>query len=344
MKNYAGRTAVGEARVNNHKNIVALINQKYISQNAIQKKKLAQGGEAAMKAAIKAQLEEKKRKEREEKMANLPDRDEVAWLKALQQSSKIRRLGMWDEYKDFDVGIPFWFNEISGDCYWEKPGELCQDEWLQFQEEHTGVWFWYHGKSDSKSYGMPPGVVEASGKLQRRIEHQKGKNEMTVVDYKNYWQEEWGEIAQNKAEEAATLLMQKAFRAMRARKRAARIRLENKSTTRINTQARMFLARRALRRKRLENAASIVLERVTRGFLGRQWVRRNRKELEHWQYVIRCTENIRRVWRGHKCRQILRRHRHRKNGPKSFEQWTEFRRNGTLRRVIGVWDEVVETG
>lgn len=91
MKNYAGRTALGEARINNNKNIVALIQQKYIAEKDILDKKLASGGEEALKAAIAAAKEKKKREELEQRMANRPERDAVAWLQALKVSLSFLR-------------------------------------------------------------------------------------------------------------------------------------------------------------------------------------------------------------------------------------------------------------
>ena len=82
----------------------------------------------------------------------------------------------------------------------------------------------------------------------------------------------------------------------------------------------MFFARKILGRKRVEDSASIQIQRLCRGHLGRRHVIDHRKELEFHRYKVNMSKRINRVYRGHRCRQVYRRHRHQKNGPKSFEQ------------------------
>ncbi len=200
---------------------------------------------------------------------------------------------------------------------------------------------WENPKTGQVSDELPPQIVVTRNKKRPRLHKVTTKADMTKNEYKKYYEREMGAINLNRAKVKSSIFIQRIFRGYLCRVFYAKHKIRWYASIHVERVVRGFLGRRkAFYRRERVNAATKIQAHY-RGMKERAWVYENYYYMDRRRAIWRAAKLINRVWRGYLCRRFRRRYLWKKRGPKFFDEWNEIRRVSIVRRVIGVWDEMI---
>ena len=373
MKNFDGRTPLGEARINNNRECVHLFESLFINAaNAAAKVKKAKRRLALLNGKqVDASLEEVDdptcaRKQSDWRI-QVPLTD-VGWARMRKASTLQRRIHKWMEYKysdkdDMEEGnanfakqciklgrasptypvysVVFWYNTETEISVSDPPDDLVYGVWLSKTDE-DGTTYWINDITKQRHEGnLPPTEIHTSQVRKMRVLPHLEDADVSSADYKTFWQEEMAEGIERRRRLQACEMIQRQYRAYRGRIAFAKLKRDTVAAITIQRVARGFLGRVAAKFRKIEIKAVIKIQKNWRGRESRQKLAEMKDYMARRRAVLRASAKINRCWRGYLCRRLKRRMIWRRDGPRFHDQWAELVGLSTVRRIVGVWDEMI---
>ena len=255
--------------------------------------------------------------------------------------------------------IVYWYYDHDEVYTVDKPQDVQKGVWVQEEVKIMGPadpdypdngemvptgetkLVWKNKVTGQESDVLPPMLVETRNTKRPRLHAVLGKADITKNEYKEYYQKEMGDILQNRAEVQSAVFIQRIFRGYRMRVFYAQHKKRWYASIHAQRIVRGFLGRCHARELRRRRDAAIAIQSGYRGMLDRVWIGENYYYMWRRRAVWRAVHLINRVWRGYVCRRWKRRYLWKKRGPQFFDEWQEVRRLSIIRRVLGVWDEMI---
>ena len=254
--------------------------------------------------------------------------------------------------------VRYWYYENDNVFTIDEPQDVRMGNWIQkeidilVREDPTDPdsemirsgrtrFVWENPKTGQVSDELPPQIVVTRNKKRPRLHKVTTKADMTKNEYKRYYEKEMGEINLNRAKVKSSILIQRIYRGYRCRVFYAKHKIRWYASIHVERIVRGFLGRRKAYYRRRRFRAATTIQAHYRGMQDRAWVYQNYYYMDRRRAIWRAAKLINRVWRGYLCRRSRRRYLWKKRGPKFFDEWNEIRKVSIVRRVIGIWDEMI---
>eukprot|EP00943_MAST-04B_sp_MAST-4B-sp1_P007565 g7565.t1 len=254
--------------------------------------------------------------------------------------------------------VHYWYYENDDVYTIDEPQDVRMGHWVQKEidimvkedpnDEYSELvpsgktrFIWENPKTGQKSDELPPQIVVTRNTKRPRLHKVTTKADITKNEYKAYYEREMGEINLNRAKVQNSILIQRIYRGYRCRVFYARHKIRWYASIHVERVVRGFLGRRKAFYRREQVNAATRIQAHYRGMKERAWVYENYYYMDRRRSIWRAAKLINRIWRGYLCRRYRRRYLWKQRGPKFFDEWSEIRRVSIVRRVIGVWDEMI---
>jgi len=377
IKNYAGKTALGEARLRGCKEVEEYILKKYIMRDEqYQAEKRENTLNTCLSHMNNSLLTAKPEEVKTEEPFIGPELSMDEWIDMLEQHSILQfEFGVltnspWHQYLISDTssigtGESYWYCPKTNVFQWKTPAEFVdlpneQSLWEQkWDQEIQRAYFFNTITKDTvypaTSSQAPPGRAAKflEKRVQKKITRTNGEFHdeddldfadddgiaVNASDYQNYWHEENRQVTLKLKQEKAALLIQAHYRRYISSIRAWRLRLLRDMAIKLQVRWRMEQSRRRTNRIRKEIHAVKVLQRSWRAFFVRIWFKIEKKKLELSRKKLLVTPTIQRFLRGHKARKRVRLIRARtiSPAPRTQEDWDKLMLVAKLEREFRLW-------
>ena len=373
MKNFDGRTPLGEARINNNRECVHLFESLFINEAEaknkvkVEKRRLALlNGQQVPEDAQEIDDPTCARKQADWRIT-VPVTD-VAWVRMRKGSILMRRIHKWMEYhyhnkEELEAGnanhaeeclklgravpthpilsVVFWHNTETDISVTDPPDDLIYGVWLSKTDEDGNI-YWINDITMQRHEGaLPPSQIHTSQIRKMRVLPHLEDADVSSSDYKTFWEEEMAEGILRRNKLKACEMIQRQYRAYRGRVYFTQLKKENIAAIQCQRVARGYLGRIAFRDRKIQIKATIIIQKNWRGRDSRQKLAEMKDYMARRRAVLRASAKINRCWRGYLPRRLKRRMIWRRDGPKFHDQWSELVGLSTVRRIIGVWDEMI---
>lgn len=360
--NYDQKTPLGLARLIPNHEMIQLFDESYILQSEVDK-----NAEATAASLLGVVLEKPPRDTSTAPLLDsLPDRFErPEWQTRLRHSSLVFEFAEYEEYaeriKDTDADSkmngedkerPWWRNVKTNACTLVRPSQIIEEgTWAPVKEQNEeGRWVTVKYQNDTTGDIVigkkPPTLIKSKRLLQQRPTLEAEKGDLSLVDYKEFFEAEKVILMQQLLERDSAVFLQKHYRGHLARVLYANMRRQNHAAITIERVVRGWIGRTNARRWREQIKVATDLQRIFRGCSTRKSIQRMLPFLRRRQCVARSTVLINRLWRGYLARRELRRMYWRIYwGPKDDAQWRVVRKEQSyLRRIVNRWEERIISG
>ncbi len=291
------------------------------------------------------------------------------WTRLKRESRLNNRVHKWEEwiYEDTEVlgaandkkaaeykrlGRPppeftidrcfFWYNTETRIYQANPPDDLIFGVWRSAVDPDTGETVWTNEFTDERHVGdLPPQHVHTRAPKKMRVLKHVEEADVSSTEYQLYWQAEMAEGQEKRARLKAAQMIQRQYRAYRGRVYYTRLKKHSVAAIQMQRVARGFLGRVKARDQKIRIKAVTAIQKNWRAKASRAQLEEMRGFLERRRAILRAAKKINRVWRGYLCRRRKRRLIWRRDGPQFHDQWMELVSFSTVRRVVGVWDEMV---
>ena len=373
MKNFNGLTPLGEARVNNRTECVHLFDSLFINEAEAkakvkrEKKRLARLNGKEVEDDDE-ELDDPTCARRQEDWRMQVPLTANAWARLRKGSILHRRIHKWMEYHysdkdDMEQGnaefakscmrlgrppptypiytVVFWYNSETKISVADPPDDLIYGVWLQKQNE-DGTMYWINDITGERHEGsLPPNEIHTSQIRKMRVLPHLEAADVSSADYKSFWEEEMAEGNERRLKLQAAEMIQRQYRAYRGRVFYTELKKQNIAAIQMQRAARGFLGRATAKNLKIQIKAVLTIQKNWRGREGRQKIEEMKAYMTRRRAVLRASALINRVWRGYLCRRTKRRMIWRRDGPRFYDQWQEMVGLSTVRRIVGVWDEMI---
>eukprot|EP00946_MAST-07B_sp_MAST-7B-sp1_P002857 g2857.t1 len=280
---------------------------------------------------------------------------------ALKRGNEKRAL----EYKRLGRPAPeviwrcvFWYNTETKATVVNPPDDVIFGIWLYKTEDIetksvdpttgevvtsiTKREYWQNDLTGVQHEGdMPPQHVKTRRPRKLRVLPHLEDADVSSTEYEKYWKQEMSEGMEKRKRLRAVELIQRQYRAYQARVYFTTLKKQTIAAIKMEKVCRGFLGRVTARQRKIKIHAVTTVQRNWRGRLSRLHLEEMKFHLERRRAILRASAAINRVWRGYLCRRQKRRILWRRDGPQFHDQWMELVEYSTVRRIIGVWDEMI---
>lgn len=350
--NYDGRTALGEARLVPHHDIIAIFDENYMLESTVDKNREKTAAKL-LGIAIKS---EKHDTSTASLMDHIPNRFERAvWQQRLMRSELVAKYAEYEEYIEHidenghQIEKHWWRNKKTNACLENSPIDVIEEgEWKAIRVlNENGRWYTREFKNSATGEiapgDKPPIELRSKRLLQQRPVEKNEEGDLSLVDYKEFWEKEDSILQNILLRKNSAIRIQKNWRGYTGRLYAKRLRLELESCIKIQRVMRGHLGRKKAFAWRKQIEVIIDLQRMYRGFSTRKSVALLLPILRRRRKICQSAALINRCWRGY----LPRRERRQLNwriywGPRTESQWRVLRKDGSyLRREVNRWEERV---
>ena len=252
--------------------------------------------------------------------------------------------------------VVYWYNTETKITTSDPPDDLVYGVWVSKEETyevHVGEGeeketevktrrYWQNDITGQRHDGdLPPNEIHTSQPRKMRVLPHLEDADISSTDYKKFWEEEMTEGIEKRKRLKATEMIQRQYRAYKARVYYAKLQRETIAAIQMQKVCRGFLGRVKAKHQRIRIKAVTVLQKNWRGRVSREKLEEMKDFMDRRRSVLRASKNINRVWRGYLCRRFKRRMIWRRDGPRFHDQWVQLVELSTVRRIIGVWKEMI---
>jgi ankyrin repeat protein len=351
--NYDQKTPLGLARLVPHYHIIEIIEDKFLLESEVAENQEKTAASLLGIALVK--------KERDDSRPSLLDsvagrflRDE--WQNRLKRSKLLNVFAEYEEYveiadegeekREAAEGHHWWRNIKTDACMFSRPDEIYDEgNWEPVRVQIDGRWTTvkYENKVTGEVHDSrkPPTAIKTKRVLQQRPTLEADKGDLSLVDYKAFFEKEKAELDQQLLERDSAVMIEKWWRGYSARCLYATMQLRHHSAINIQRVARGWSGRIKAKNWRRQIEVATDLQRIFRGCSTRKSIQRILPILKRRRSVAKATVLINRHWRGYLARRELRRMRWKLYwGPQTDAQWRVMRKEGSyLRREVHRWEE-----
>jgi ankyrin repeat protein/tetratricopeptide (TPR) repeat protein len=252
----------------------------------------------------------------------------------------------------------FWYNTETQATVVNPPDDVVFGIWLYNTENvetkridpatgeivatMTTRAFWLNDLTGVRHDGdMPPQHVKTRRPRKLRVLAHMEDADVSSTEYEKYWKQEMSEGMEKRSRLKAAKLIQRHYRAYCARVGFTRLKLHTAAAIQMQKVCRGFLGRIRAKHRKIKIRAVTTVQRSWRGRLSRLQLGEMKIHLERRRSILRAAAAINRVWRGYLPRRFKRRILWRRDGPQFHDQWMELVEYSTVRRIVGVWDEMI---
>ena len=246
----------------------------------------------------------------------------------------------YDNDKVYSIDMP---QDVEKGAWVEEEVKMMRYDAELDTEVPTGEhkMIWKNIVTGEISETLPPMIVKTKNTKRPRLHPVLGKADMTKNEYKAYYEKEMGDINLNRAQVQGCILIQKFFRGYRCRVYYAKHKKRWYASIVAQRLVRGFLGRCKARYRRQQARAATRIQAHYRAMIDRRWISANYAYMWRRRAIWTAVHLINRVWRGYLARRWKRRYLWKTRGPEFHEEWQEVRKLSGIRRVIGVWDEMI---
>ena len=252
----------------------------------------------------------------------------------------------------------FWYNTETKTTVVNPPDDVIFGIWLYKTEDIetkstdpetletkitvTTKGYWENDLTGVRHDGdMPPQHVKTRRPRKLKVLKHLEDADVSSTEYENYWKQEMSEGMEKRKRLHAVKMIQRQYRAYRGRVYFSRLKIETNAAIKMQKVSRGFLGRVKARNMKIKIHAVTTVQRNWRGRLSRLQLEEMKHHLQRRRSILRAAAAINRVWRGYLPRRQKRRILWRRDGPQFHDQWMELVEYSTVRRIIGVWDEMI---
>jgi ankyrin repeat protein len=264
--------------------------------------------------------------------------------------------------------VVFWYNTETDISVTDPPDDLVYGVWVCKQEDieipetksekqareakainfadreinTRSQTYWLNDITGKRHDGkLPPNEIHTSQPRKMRVLPHLEAADVSSTDYKEFWESEMTEGLAKRKRLRACEMIQRQYRAYKARVYYAQLQSQTVAAIAIERVCRGFMGRVAAKDQKIKIKAVLAIQKNWRGRVSREQLEEMRAFMARRRSVLRASATINRCWRGYLCRRTKRRMIWRRDGPRFHDQWVELVELSTVRRIIGVWDEMI---